>query len=413
MGRYGRRVTLLSALRGIERSHAKFSREAERSRRHAAKLSAQRLKLEELQRQLTVQQQRLGNIKISINEETGKLEVTDSLGGPLSRKETQMLWEQQAEAIRALLDRYAAEVNEKREEVLNIFHDIAEFDSPEYEGAEYDGAKPELTLPEEPSFDWPEPQLLRGTLDQVLPFLQRRKERKYADAIEKHRHARDAYEREHNAWREAVSALKIRHDKDIEAYEAAKARHEAAESTMAEEFRYRLMFDVDFMAELFSAELELLSWPRETHVDFEIVAGGKELNLDVDLPEIEEMPTRTAVLADNEKQLKFIKLPEKGIREDYAIHVHGVILRLVGLAFMKLPALSSVVISGYSQRLNKGTGEVKGEYILSISANRSEFDRIDLSNLRRINPIQSIELFRHIRKLSASNQFSAIEPYMT
>ena len=52
--------------------------------------------------------------------------------------------------------------------------------------------------------------------------------------------------------------------------------------------------DAKAMEQFFGDVLNDVVWPRETLVSFEVRAGGTDLVFDVDLPEVEDMPNKTA-----------------------------------------------------------------------------------------------------------------------
>jgi len=98
--------------------------------------------------------------------------------------------------------------------------------------------------------------------------------------------------------------------------------------------------------------LNSLSWPRETLVSYQISDNGQQVWLDVDLPEIEDLPQRVASVASGGKKLNIKKKPAKQLQLEYAQHIHGIVFRLAGIVFATLPAARTAVISGFSQRLD-------------------------------------------------------------
>ncbi len=53
--------------------------------------------------------------------------------------------------------------------------------------------------------------------------------------------------------------------------------------------------------------INLLSWPRETIISYEIRNDGKDIWLDVDLPEIEDIPNKIATIAATRRKLKALR----------------------------------------------------------------------------------------------------------
>ena len=110
--------------------------------------------------------------------------------------------------------------------------------------------------------------------------------------------------------------------------------------------------------------------------------------LDVDLPEIADLPNQSASLGADQQRLKIQAKLARQLRGEYARHVHAIVLRLVGLVFALLPEMKEVVVSGYSQRLNAATGHVDDDYLLSVLFTQAQL----------------------VRKMTAPGMFSAIKP---
>jgi hypothetical protein len=72
----------------------------------------------------------------------------------------------------------------------------------------------------------------------------------------------------------------------------------------------------------------------------ELMDQGRAVFLDVDLPEIEDFPARTASIADDGRRLVVKKKSQRALRAEYARHIHGVAFRLAGTAFAVLPEWS-------------------------------------------------------------------------
>lgn len=164
------------------------------------------------------------------------------------------------------------------------------------------------------------------------------------------------------------------------------------------------------MTQVLQAELEALDWPRETLIDFDLDAENQLLKLDVDLPEIEDFPDQEARLGARELRLVLKTKSQTQLRNEYARHVHGVLLRIIGTAFASLPSLQQLIISGYSQHLNLATGHEEDDYLLSVRVSRSDFEKINFDNLQEVDPIFALDAFELIRDVSGRYQFSRIEP---
>lgn len=153
-----------------------------------------------------------------------------------------------------------------------------------------------------------------------------------------------------------------------------------------------------------TSELDL---EPEFAIDFEFNQEEKTFYLDVDLPEVEHIPNETSkILASGKISVK--QKTQKQIDLDYAHCVTGLSYYIASLAFNCSPAINKVVISGYTQRINKSTGHLNDDYILSAIFRRELFSVI---NFKNVDPIDALENFEHRKALSKMFKFGIIEPY--
>lgn len=221
------------------------------------------------------------------------------------------------------------------------------------------------------------------------------------------RSKRERLERAHEAALQA-------HASEVKAWEDARAEHEAAQAALRAAFegaRGVTHLDLDAMEALFAQRIEALHWPRETHVSFQLNQEGRALALDVDLPEVEAMPTETATRAARGVSLRIQQKSETQVRREYKRHVHGVLFRLMGEAFFALPRLEIVTASGYSQRPDPSTGHLRDEYLVSARATRPAWSALNFSNLGALNVDAAFEGFELRRSMTRTGIFRAIIPF--
>ena len=173
----------------------------------------------------------------------------------------------------------------------------------------------------------------------------------------------------------------------------------------------RLKEDVSFMEEFLVDRLEDIEWPRETLVDYSIDKNGRSISLDVDLPEIEDMPTKQASVLKRGWKISIKAISDRQNRVNYMRHVHGIAFRIVGEVFSLLPTIDTVVISGYSQRNDPKTGQAVDHYLYSIRVSRSSWSGINFENLFAVDPIQALEAFELRRQMTKTGIFKPIEPF--
>lgn len=168
--------------------------------------------------------------------------------------------------------------------------------------------------------------------------------------------------------------------------------------------------DLEAMELVLQENIADIAWPRETDVSFELRSGGALCVLDVDLPEIEDMPQFEAVIAGRGFEVKKKELSETRRRKVYMQHIHAVALRLIGEVFATLPRCEKVILSGYSQRHSSTTGQVQDEYLLSLAVDRHQWRALDFGSLDKVDPVAAVERFECRRKMTKTGVFSAIEP---
>lgn len=170
--------------------------------------------------------------------------------------------------------------------------------------------------------------------------------------------------------------------------------------------------DPEAMQSFFEMNLKDICWPRETSVSVELFELGKTIYIDVDLPEIEDMPQKTASAPQRGYKLSVKNISESALRKMYASHVHGVGFRLIGEAFASLPLLDEVVLSAYSQRRDQATGRVADEYLYSVKASRSGWSKIDFLHLKSVDASEALSKFEFRRSMTKTGAFKPIDPFL-
>lgn len=165
------------------------------------------------------------------------------------------------------------------------------------------------------------------------------------------------------------------------------------------------------MEEFLGEALMDIVWPRETLVSFEVRDAGTALAFDVDLPEVEDMPTKTASVPQRGYRLSVKEIGQTAVQRLYAEHIHSIAFRLIGEAFGLLPAAQEVSLSGYSQRVDKGTGHVVDQYLLSVVVPRSQWQETNFRALKELDVIEALGRFQLRREMSRSFLFKPVQPF--
>src|SRR3546814_10975193 len=122
--------------------------------------------------------------------------------------------------------------------------------------------------------------------------------------------------------------------------------------------------------------LQDIAWPRETLISLEIAEQGQHIRLDVDLLELEDMPSKIAAVPARGLKLSVKDLPAAQIRKRYMAHVHGIGLRIVGETFAAIPSAPRFTLSGFSTRYDLATGQVRAYHLSSVRVDRTDRARI-------------------------------------
>ena len=186
-------------------------------------------------------------------------------------------------------------------------------------------------------------------------------------------------------------------------YEMVLAKWKEAENA--------LRTDTEVMSAVLSSAFSSLIWPRETLVSFDVVDGGDKVLLDVDLPEIEVMPSKESRVNIKQLCLTIKDCTQKQVRLDYLAHIHSIDFRFIGDVFAYLPSVLKIVFSGYSQRFNKRTGNLEDEYLYSVRVERNLWSKINFNNLTAIDIVECFDQFELNRKVTSTGVISAIEPF--
>ena len=346
-------------------------------------------------------------------DDKGNLIINTQQGQPLASEERRKLllnfnaeiheWlEERMEQINGDIDLLVnAHVDILTPDTVSLRHQIDPFTELQPEQPKFEALAPEPVKPAALELTWKD-HLIPGRKSKRLSVWQAEQ---------------DAWQTAHQVWQdekarlEAIQAAPLAaYQAELDAWRSRKEAHDSEQRELADTFADRLESDPQVMTEVLKAELDALDWARETLIDFELDETGKHLKLDVDLPEIETFPTQEARLGLRDLRLVITDKSATQIRRDYARHVHGVVLRIIGTAFHTLPNLEELVISGYSQRPDPATGNIQDDYLFSAKVKRSVFSEINFHHLKEVDPVIALERFELVRDMSKTGIFRPIEP---
>lgn len=355
---------------------------------------------------------RLSSLKLTLNED-GKLEISGSKGEHLDSKDIKRAYELKAASIYRWLEEQAEKISGDTDLIENIHTGCMDVDqSPEYTTVPFDLPAPNrpvyLTSPIEPTYAPPSP--LPGFISWIS-FLRNRNESKRKKYEVRYKELLKKYKAEYAFVRDKNTKLTLSHEEETAKWTMAKEEHQNVQSELKKEFDWKLRNDVDFMEAILEDAISSLEWPRETLVSYDIRNEGREIHLDIDLPEVEDLPQKVASVAAGGRKLNIKNKAVKTLQLEYLRHISGIALRSACCVMATLPSSHVVIVSGYSQRLDKATGSVNDEYLYSVKFLREGLEAIDYYSLEKVDPVDALGVFEHRRKITATGIIKPIEPF--
>lgn len=162
-----------------------------------------------------------------------------------------------------------------------------------------------------------------------------------------------------------------------------------------------------FISSLIDSWIGDCTLPVEININYDYKPDSGVLLIDLDLPEIEDVPDTEYVRLDS-GNLKEKKKPQAKMRQEYATLVFGLSVFVAANLFNLTPAVKHIVLSGYTQRRDTA-GNLNDDYIISIKFNREPFETKDV---RFVDPIEFCMQFENRCKMTSTMMFKAIEPYL-
>lgn len=194
-----------------------------------------------------------------------------------------------------------------------------------------------------------------------------------------------------------------------------KQKREMVEREYREEYQNKkhlltklLEGDSDAICNTFDAWIENCTLPVEIDINYDWDSSASTMMLDVDLPEIEDLPQKKMIKTDG-GTMKEKKKTQTELRGEYATLVLGLAEFIASYAFNISPAILKILISGYTQRRNKN-GDLNDDYIYSLKFIRDKFENQDLSH---IMPQDFCKSFENRCNMTSTSLFRTIKPYET
>lgn len=312
---------------------------------------------------------------IRVDDETGDVTLLDAQTEmPLDAATLRTVKRQQGSELTARLEAMADGINETREHLTQLHYGMPPPVPPLFTATRYDEPVPAR-----------EGRPPKTFMHNIWPPAARRREATI--------NARDA------AYMEAVREWKERRIAHDGEQERCRHRIEAARNG-----------DLASMEVVMTEMLQGLEWPHETLVAWEF-RSPHQLMLDVDFPEVEMLPARRASVPARGLKISLRKLAAKDLDALYAQHVHSIGMRLAAYCFSQFPTLDNLTLSGFSQRVDKGTGHENDDYLYSVRIPRQPWELLNFAATQAIDAYAGLGEFEIRRNVLASWKMKAIEPF--
>jgi hypothetical protein len=207
-------------------------------------------------------------------------------------------------------------------------------------------------------------------------------------------------------WPAREEELRSHHEAEMAKYDTDKA---AAEHAWQEQEHERVAWasklingDEAAIHEAVCHTLADLDFPFETHAAF-AVEDAKNGYLHLDLPEIENVVATTRHEVLKAGRVKEVKRNDAD--REYSNVACGVGLMMASAAFSAAPTLERVSVAAYTQRQQKGTGQIDDDYVYSVAIPRTAFNEFDVNT---VNPVLFIAKQTGQMELQANHRFKKL-----
>lgn len=176
-----------------------------------------------------------------------------------------------------------------------------------------------------------------------------------------------------------------------------------AEKKYLEDF---LSGDKELVEKSLDSFLQSMTLPANFEVSYEYDESRGTLKVDLDLPEIEDLPLLKATTLSSGK-VKVKDKTQKEIKEQYLLCITGLAFFFASHFFNLSTYIKKILLSGFTQRISKKTGQMNDEYVFSVIFDRSKFQNIEAA---KIVPYLAFEEFEYKINYSKTFDLATIEP---
>ncbi|MBD3347165.1 MAG: restriction endonuclease [Chitinivibrionales bacterium] len=214
-------------------------------------------------------------------------------------------------------------------------------------------------------------------------LIKSRKEEKIQAAINR-------FDRDHAKWEEECAIIKEKYEEELNEWKAEKKAFydEQAEKNKHVEEQKQSYFSSEPAAIVDYCDMVLSNseypdfFPQDYELDYN--PENKILIVDYILPDIDDMPTLTAVkYIQSRNEFSEKHLSQTALNKLYDNLIYEVALRTIHELYEAdvVNGITSIVFNGFVHSVDKATGQDISPCILSLQANRDEFLEINLAKV--------------------------------
>lgn len=159
--------------------------------------------------------------------------------------------------------------------------------------------------------------------------------------------------------------------------------------------------------ECINSALQEITLPLEFNISYDTRYNQKAIYVDIDLPEIEDLPDEVAVMLAN-GTIKMKKKSQKDLNCDYVKCVFGFAVLFATFFCSISPYYEIIIISGYTQRRDK-VGDIRDDYVYSIRYEREELKKIQ--DFSCVDPYEFSMKFENRCNMLKSGILKSIIPF--
>ena len=232
-------------------------------------------------------------------------------------------------------------------------------------------------------FPWKQKRLRKEFVEQKLPIV-------YEAKIEEWKRRKDDFD-----------ATEARKKKEFEAQSELECDEKKAPLLL------KLTRDEDKVAQALKEAVSLLTIPGDFGLEFFLDLANDSVYVDVDLPEITDLPSSKAEIRSSGVPL-YRKKTLAESQKDYIRCICGIAFYIAGHFFNVNMNIKNVQVSGYTQRVNRSRGDFEDDYIYSVFFDKETFSQLFFSSL---DPVKAIHDFPLRMAIDFTGGLSTIMPF--